>query len=204
MSTYYDLYENPNPDKEDKTTLLHPRVVSKGTISQDEFLDRVHKFTGISRSLLSGSMESFYQELCNLLADGWNVELGELGYFSASLQAPAVKKKSEIRAGSIQFKNVNFRPSNHLKKEIASKMTFERCASPTRPNKNNIPEEACLSLVNEYLDKYPCINRSQYCSLTGRDKQTALKELNTFIEHGILMRHGVGKQVVYAKNKESK
>ena len=50
MSAIYDLFETPSPNKQEKQP-LHARIVSKGTISKDEFLDRVHKFTGISRSL---------------------------------------------------------------------------------------------------------------------------------------------------------
>lgn len=202
MSVYYDLFENPNPNREDDKQLLHPRIVSKGTITQEEFLDRVSKFTGISRSLLAGSMESFCLELRDLLADGWQVEFGELGYFSGSLQSPPVNEKKEIRAGSIQLKNINFRPSARFKKEVSDKMTFERSASLTRPNKNVLTEADCLFIIKDYLKKYPCINRAQYCRLTGRDKQAALKELNAFIEQGLLIRHGMGRQVVYAKASE--
>lgn len=202
MSVYYDLFENPNPNKEENKQLLHPRIVSKGTITQEEFLDRVSKFTGISRSLLAGSMESFCLELRDLLADGWKVEFGEIGYFSGSLQSPPVNEKKEIRAGSIRLKNINFRPNIRFRKEVADKMTFERSASLTRPNKNDLTEDDCLSAIHDYLKKYPCINRAQYCRLTGRDKQAALKELNAFIEQGLLIRHGMGKQVVYAKASE--
>ena len=52
MSALYDLFENPpSPDGEKQP--LHARIVSKGTVDKEEFLDRVHKFTGISRSLLA-------------------------------------------------------------------------------------------------------------------------------------------------------
>ena len=49
MSAIYDLFETPSPNKEEKQP-LHARIVSKGTVDKEEFLDRVHKFTGISRS----------------------------------------------------------------------------------------------------------------------------------------------------------
>ena len=47
MSAIYDLFETPSPNKEEKQP-LHARIVSKGTVDKEEFLDRVHKFTGIS------------------------------------------------------------------------------------------------------------------------------------------------------------
>ena len=52
MSAQYDLYETPDIKQTGEKQPLHPRIVPKGTIGQDEFLDRVHKFTGIISSLL--------------------------------------------------------------------------------------------------------------------------------------------------------
>ena len=48
MSIHYDLYDTPDIQKKGEEQPLHPRVVFNGTIDQEEFLDRVHKFTGIS------------------------------------------------------------------------------------------------------------------------------------------------------------
>ena len=79
MSLEYDLYETPDIQQTGEQQPLHPRVVFKGTIDREEFLDRVHQFTGLSRSLLAGAMQSFQDELRDLLADGWIVEMGEMG-----------------------------------------------------------------------------------------------------------------------------
>ena len=178
---------------------LHPRIVPKGTIGQDEFLDRVHKFTGISRSLLAGAMQSFQNELKDLLANGWIVELGEIGYFSVSLQGPPVMHKKDVRAQSIKLKNINYLPTKQFKREVGYDMRLERTESLTRPKGNGRSEAECLALITAHLEKYPCMTRTDYCHLTGHDKKRALKELNAFIEKGILMRYGAGKQVVYAK-----
>jgi len=40
MSTYYDLYETPDPSGEGKKKPLHARVRSKGTITAKEFQER--------------------------------------------------------------------------------------------------------------------------------------------------------------------
>lgn len=199
MSIRYDLYETPDIQQTGEQQPLHPRVVINGTVGQNEFLDRVHKFTGISRSLLSGAMQSFQNELRDLLANGWNVELGDIGYFSVSLQGPPIMKKEEVRAQSIKLKNINFRPSAQFKKEVGWQMRLERGESFTRPHGKGHSEEECLAIVNDHLGKYPCLTRADYCRLTGHDKQRALNELNAFIEQGLLMRYGAGKQVVYAK-----
>lgn len=189
----------PISSRQEKKQPLHPRIVPKGTIGQDEFLDRVHKFTGISRSLLAGAMQSFQNELKDLLANGWIVELGEIGYFSVSLQGPPVMHKKDVRAQSIKLKNINYLPTKQFKREVGYDMRLERTESLTRPKGNGRSEAECLALITAHLEKYPCMTRTDYCHMTGHDKKRALKELNAFIEKGILMRYGAGKQVVYAK-----
>lgn len=199
MSAQYDLYETPDIKQAGEKQPLHPRIVPKGTIGQDEFLDRVHKFTGISRSLLAGAMQSFQNELKDLLANGWIVELGEIGYFSVSLQGPPVMHKKDVRAQSIKLKNINYLPTKQFKREVGYDMRLERTESLTRPKGNGRSEAECLALITAHLEKYPCMTRTDYCYMTGHDKKRALKELNAFIKKGILMRYGAGKQVVYAK-----
>lgn len=199
MSAQYDLYETPDIKQTGEKQPLHPRIVPKGTIGQDEFLDRVHKFTGISRSLLAGAMQSFQNELKDLLANGWIVELGEIGYFSVSLQGPPVMHKKDVRAQSIKLKNINYLPTKQFKREVGYDMRLERTESLTRPKGNGRSEAECLALITAHLEKYPCMTRTDYCHMTGHDKKRALKELNAFIKKGILMRYGAGKQVVYAK-----
>ena len=199
MSAQYDLYETPDIKQTGEKQPLHPRIVPKGTIGQDEFLDRVHKFTGISRSLLAGAMQSFQNELKDLLANGWIVELGEIGYFSVSLQGPPVMHKKDVRAQSIKLKNINYLPTKQFKREVGYDMRLERTESLTRPKGNGRSEAECLALITAHLEKYPCMTRTDYCYMKGNDKKRALKELNAFIKKGILMRYGAGKQVVYAK-----
>ena len=199
MSLEYDLYDTPDIQQTGEQQPLHPRVVFKGTIGQDEFLDRVHKFTGLSRSLLAGAMQSFQDELRDLLADGWIVEMGDMGYFSVSLQGPPVMKKKDVHAQSIKLKNINYRPGSQFKKEVYWKMEPQRGESFTRPQKGERDMDKCLEIINDHLGKRPCLTRADYCRLTGCDKQRALKELNSFIDHGLLMRYGAGKQVVYGK-----
>ena len=199
MSLEYDLYETPDIQQTGGQQPLHPRVVFKGTIGREEFLDRVHKFTGLSRSLLAGAMQSFQDELRDLLADGWIVEMGEMGYFSVSLQGPPVMNKKDVHAQSSKLKNINYRPSSRFKKEVHWKIKPERGESFTRPNREERDAEKCLKIINSHLAKYPCLTRADYCRLTGCSKKLALKELNGFIADGLLIRYGAGKQVVYGK-----
>ena len=152
MSIQYDLYDTPDIQQTGDAQPLHPRVVFKGTVDQEEFLDRVHKFTGISRSLLAGAMQSFQNELRDLIANGWIVELGDIGYFSVSLKGPRVMKKKDVHAQSIELKNVNFRVSSQFKKEVGQQMRLERGESMTRHHGKGHSEEECLTIINQHLN----------------------------------------------------
>lgn len=203
MSAHYDLFEKPDIRQTGEQQPLYARFIPKGTIGREEFLDRVHLFTGISRSLLEGAMASFMDELRDCLADGWTVELGELGYFTPSLSCRReVMEKKELRAASVSLRGLNFRLSKAFYKELDKKIQLERhpqsvskSASSTAP----LTMEQRRQLLEEYLQNFPCVNRAQYTRLTGRSVKQAINDLNQLIEDGVLMRHGEGRNVVYAK-----
>ena len=203
MSAYYDLFEKPDVNKTGKQQPLYARFIPKGTIEQKEFLNRVHLFTGISRSLLEGAMSAFMDELRDCLADGCTVEVGELGYFPPSLSCQReVMEKKELRAASVRLRGLNFRVSKEFYKELDKKMQLERHPQSASKSESSVPllsVEQRFRLLEEYLQQYPCINRAQYARLTGRSVKQAVTDLNLFIEDGLLMKHGAGRNVVYLR-----
>ena len=49
MSIQYDLYDTPDIQQTGDSQPLHPRVVFKGTVDQEEFLDRAGRAAGEDR-----------------------------------------------------------------------------------------------------------------------------------------------------------
>lgn len=204
MSAYYDLFEKPDIRQTGEQQPLYARFVPKGTIGKNEFIDRVHLFNGISRSMLEGAMTAFMDELRDCLANGWTVELGELGYFTPSLSCQRhAMEKDEVRAASVTLRGLNFRLSKRFYEELRGKMKLERNpqSASIATSAASLPMERRLRMLDEYLQEYPCINRAQYSRLTGRSYKQAIIDLNLFIEDGVLMKHGAGRNVVYAKKK---
>ena len=151
-------------------------------------------------------MAAFMDELRDCLADGWTVELGELGYFTPSLNCrrEAMEKK-ELRAASVTLRGLNFRLGKEFYKELDKKMRLERHPQSSSKPESSTPllsVEQRFRLLDEYLrQEQPCINRAQYARLTGRSVKQAVTDLNLFIEDGLLKRCGAGRNVVYMKNK---
>ena len=131
MSAYYDLFEKPDIGRTGEQQPLYARFVPKGTIDKKEFIDRVYLFTGISRSVLEGTMAAFMDELRDCLANGWTVELGELGYFTPSLSCQRrAMEKDKVRAASVALRGLNFRLGKRFYEELGGKMKLERTAPP--------------------------------------------------------------------------
>ena len=204
MSAYYDLFEKPDVRQTGEQQPLYARFIPKGTIDRKEFLNRVHLFTGISRSVLEGAMASFIDELCYCLADGWTVELGELGYFTPALACRReVMEKKELRAASVMLRGLNFRLGKKFYRKLDKKMQLERApksAGQSVSSASLLSVEQRFRLLDDYLrQEQPCINRAQYVRLTGRSVKQAITDLNLFIEEGLLMKCGAGRNVVYMR-----
>ena len=174
MSTYYDLYETPDPSGEGKKKPLHARVRSKGTITAKEFQERLMKEQHMPHAMVVGIMQAISNALGDWLAEGYNVELDELGFFSTTLKCtrPAIQKK-DIRAESVRFETVKFRPSKAFKKYVRHQMELEA----------NV-----------------CITRAEYARLTRVTDRCASSDLQEFLTEGVIRKRGGGRSVVYIKH----
>ena len=138
-------------------------------------------------------------ELQTLLSRGYIVEFGDLGHFSLTLSLEKeITDRKEVRSPSVHLKNIKLKVKQTYKRELNSKMDLERISSPTRSNMN-ISEEECLKRLQDFLEKHPCINRADYCAITGMNKTQAIRQLNLFIEKGVIQKYGIGKTVVYIR-----
>ena len=189
MSAYYDLYETPSPDgKEDKKS-LHARICPKRTYTQKEFVEHIATFQHLPKNVIGAALDACIDELCDLLANGNIVELGELGFFSTSLKClrETDDEKKKIRSESVQFQNVHLRISSTFRNNIKKKMTLERVHSTTK---------------ELFLQQNVCINKNEYIQLSGLTRHAAIDELNNFIRQGFLRRRGMGRSTVYVRQEK--
>ena len=195
MSAYYDLYQSP-PDENGESVCLHARILPRGTISADKFRELVAKATGFSPAIRT--LQAVTDELYSWLSEGWTVEVGELGYFSVSLKCDRqVTDKKEIRSPSVHFQNVNLRLGSKFRNRFNT-MELERKASPY-VSRSLMGEEERKEKLLLHLDKYGCITRADYESITGLVKHRAVSDLNRYLAEGMIRKYGSGKTVVYLK-----
>lgn len=198
MSVYYDLYESGNPQKQEEQQPLHARVIPSGTIDAKRFIELVSKTNGFSQATIDGCLQAVTDELQRWLAQGWIVEVGELGHFYLSLKCnrPVMEKK-EIRSPSIHLKKVNLRVNKKFRESLEP-LQLERLESPYRTS-SKFSKDKCLALLLEHLDKHGCITRADFMRLTGISRDKAIEFLKNYIEEGVIRKYGGGKTVVYLK-----
>ena len=63
-----------------------PALFLSGTYSKKDFIERVSRHQPFPHNIIEGVLGAVVDELVEALADGYIVELGELGHFSISLK----------------------------------------------------------------------------------------------------------------------
>ena len=133
----------------------------------------------------------------------WNWTLGQEIDMWAYYNHEVMEKK-DLRAPSVKLRGLNFRISKEFYRQLDKKMTLERhpqSASRSESRVSPLSVEQRYRLLEEYLQQYPCISRAQYARLAGRSVKQAVTDLNLFIEDGLLMKFGAGRNVVYVIEK---
>lgn len=196
MGITYDFGKRPpaNGGKEDER--LYVRWKSNGTIDFDCLVKKIAEASSFTEADIRGMMSAFEDELAYYVSEGYNVQLGKIGFFSPKLKARPVLHRKDIRSASIEMVNVNFRSSAWLRKSASnvaerSEMSFMRSKESTREERFN--------LLQTYLESHPFITRPDYTTLTGLLPSKALKELHAFVDEGILHIEGRGSHKVFMK-----
>lgn len=198
MPAEYDLLRKPNAKGDGELQPLYPRIVSKGTIKTQQLVHDICEASTFTEGDLHGMIVAITEKISNYLIDGYHVELGQMGYFSAKLKARPVMDKKEIRSTSIYFDNINFRASTWFRRHscgIVQRATYGFLHS------HDLPEKQRLARLNEYLNENPFITRQNYTRITGLLKGKALRELNSLVESGVLATVGRGSHKVYIRPK---
>ena len=185
---------------------LHARICPKGTYTQKEFVEHVSTFQHLPKNVIGAALDACIDELCDLLANGNIVELGELGFFSTSLKClrETDDEKKKIRSESVQFQNVHLRISSTFRNNIKKKMMLERVHSTTKKSKKAVEttEDTRKAELELFLKRNVCINKNEYIQLSGLTRHAAIDELNKFILQGFLRRRGVGRSTVYVRQEK--
>lgn len=192
---YYNLKKKPAlTTKEGETETMYADVVYNGTISAERLIHMVAKRTGFKEGVIDGILTELKDETLQYLGEGYRVELGEFGFFSAKVKASRlVANKNDLRSDSVSFNGVNFRASKSFRQGLRGDLERRKCVD----FKTSLEwdKETLKRLVLQHIKQHGFITRSTYTQLTGRLKNTALADLKSFVSEGIIKREGRGNQM---------
>lgn len=192
---FYNLKKKPAlTTKEGETETMYADIVYSGTIPAERLIRGVAKRTGFKEGVIEGILMELKDDVLQYLGEGYRVELGEFGFFSAKVKASRlVANKNDIRSESVAFNGVNFRASKSMRVGIRGDLECRKCVdfnTSRKWDRNNLEK-----LVLQYIGEHGFITRATYTQLTGRLKNTALDDLKSFAAEGIIKREGRGNQM---------
>ena len=192
---FYNLKKKPAlTTKEGETETMYADIVYSGTIPAERLIRGVAKRTGFKEGVIEGILMELKDDVLQYLGEGYRVELGEFGFFSAKVKASRlVANKNDIRSESVAFNGVNFRASKSMRVGIRGDLERRKCVdfnTSRKWDRNNLDK-----LVLQYIGEHGFITRATYTQLTGRLKNTALDDLKSFAAEGIIKQEGRGNQM---------
>ena len=192
---FYNLKKKPAlTTKEGETETMYADIVYSGTIPAERLIRGVAKRTGFKEGVIEGILIELKEDVLQYLGEGYRVELGEFGFFSAKVKASRlVANKNDIRSESVAFNGVNFRASKSMRVGIRGDLERRKCVDFNTSCKWD--RENLKKLVVQYIGEHGFITRTTYTELTGRLKNTALDDLKSFAAEGIIKREGRGNQM---------
>ena len=192
---FYNLKKKPAlTTKQGETETMYADIVYSGTIPAERLIRGVAKRTGFKEGVIEGILMELKEDVLQYLGEGYRVELGEFGFFSAKVKASRlVANKNDIRSESVAFNGVNFRASKSMRVGIRGDLERRKCVDFNTSRKWD--RENLKKLVLQYIREHDFITRTTYTELTGRLKNTALGDLKSFAAEGIIKREGRGNQM---------
>lgn len=191
---YYNLKKKPSlTTKEGDKETMYADIVYSGTITAERLIRTVAQRTGFKEGMIEGILSELQNETLEYLGEGYRVELGEFGFFSAKVKSRLVENKNDLRSNSVSFDGVNFRASKSFRTGIRGDLERRRCIG-FRTSKE-WDREQLEQIVLQHIRKHGFITRATYTELTGRLKNSALADLKSFAAEGIIKRVGRGNQM---------
>jgi predicted HTH transcriptional regulator len=132
---------------------------------------------------------------------GNRVHFDGLGYFMMTLSSEAIESSKEIRAESVHFKSISFRPEAGLKKEFKT-IRLER--APRKAHSSTLTEEAIIQKLKAYFALYPTLSSREFRALCSLQHTTAATRLKALVKKGVLLKIGQPKFPVYVLAEEVK
>lgn len=201
MAVQYDFYKNPSPKENEGQTCYHARVVPYGTTDTVALAERIHSRCTVTPADVKAVLTSLSDVVIDELKAGNRVHIDGLGYLQITLECPTVQSPKEVRAESIRFKSIAFRPEAELKKRLCT-TKFERISA--KRHSVELADGQIDELLASFFATHTYMSRSDFQSLCGYTRPTANRRLKELRESGKLQIVGTRRSSLYVKGEGDK
>lgn len=186
MAAKYDFFPTPLR-KDDKEVKYHARLVTDGKLTTKDIARKIAGRCTIKESDVMGVFIALEDILCHSLGEGKIVHLDGVGSFRISAKSPTVKDKHEVRAESIEFKNIVYTPEKQLLRKLSAtrfeRVKYTHCSA-------ELSGIEIDGLLMEYFKDHAYITTKAMRTLCGLSYATALRRLQERVKEGRLEHPG--------------
>lgn len=200
MPVHYDFYENPPKPESTKPVRLHARVVAGKTVDTEKLSEEIHARSSLTTSDVQAALISLKELIQEHLQAGDRIHISGLGTFEMTLSCPDIRDSHEIRAESVRFKSIAFRPEKELKRKLE---TTRFVRSRQKKHSRKYTENEIEARLAEYLGVHDFISSTTFQSLCKQTKTTANRILKALVGQGKLIRSGLHRFPVYVKGEKA-
>jgi predicted histone-like DNA-binding protein len=118
MPLYYTIQEKKNPQDPEAPGKFYIIARSLPAIGRSVFIEDMVRNTALTKSEAATVLDYLFERVPHYIALGHTVQLGELGYFRATLCSDGSDTKEEVTADKVTIKRVRFFFGNEMRDKI--------------------------------------------------------------------------------------
>ncbi len=187
MPVKYDFFLTPQPKEKQQKVRYHARTVVDSTWNNKDIALEISKRCTIRKAEAEAVMQEMSEIFLQKLAEGHAIKLEGIGTFRISAKSPSVRTKKEVRAESIKFGGVVFRPEKKLLRQLSGTKFQKVMYSQTSLEVSDIELDGILT---EHFKDHAYITTKELQYISGLSNHTALRRLKQRVEEGRMTHPG--------------
>lgn len=116
----YKVIPRKNPRNQEDPPKFYAQIVRPDKISLDELAGRIAEISPVSKLDTKSVLIAFTEVLPEYFLRGASIQLGDLGYFQATIKSNGAENEEDFASNMIKNFKVGYHPSSEVKHSFKS------------------------------------------------------------------------------------